>query len=105
MQNFALGLGGKGGRGRIYTHSFFFSYPAGNLSLSLLKIWNGEKINNEGKFYLYIYGANSHDQNKFSKASYKNRIEWVNKNYENLINLEKELILSADRPFIFQHYA
>jgi hypothetical protein len=88
-------------RGRIYTQSFFLSYQAGDLSLSLLNFWKGEKINDEGKFYLYIYGANSHDQNKISKASYKDRIEWVTKNYDKIINLDKELILSADSPFIF----
>lgn len=88
-------------RGRIYTQSFFLSYQSGDLSLSLLNFWEGEKVNEEGKFYLYIYGANSHDQNKISKASFKDRIDWVNENYDKIINLDRELILSAESPFIF----
>lgn len=88
-------------RGRIYTQSFFISYQSGDLSLSLLNFWEGEKLNEEGKFYLYIYGANSHNQNKISKASFKDRINWVNLNYYKIINLDKELILSAESPFIF----
>nr|YP_025889.1 DNA-dependent RNA polymerase [Moniliophthora perniciosa]AAQ74287.1 DNA-dependent RNA polymerase [Moniliophthora perniciosa] len=88
-------------RGRIYTQSFFLSYQSGDLSLSLLNFWEGEKVNEEGKFYLYIYGANSHNQNKISKASFKDRIDWVNKNYDKIINLDRELILTAESPFIF----
>lgn len=88
-------------RGRIYTQSFYLSYQGGDLSVSLLNFWNGEPISDEGKIYLYIYGANSHNDNGLSKSSFKNRIEWVNKNYEKIINLDKELILKADSPFIF----
>jgi hypothetical protein len=88
-------------RGRIYTQSFFLSYQAGDLSLALLNFWEGEEINDEGRYYLYIYGANSHDQNKISKASLKDRVKWVEKNYDKIINLDRDLILSAESPFIF----
>lgn len=88
-------------RGRIYTQSFYLSYQSGDLSVSLLNFWEGEPITKEGEFYLYIYGANSHNENGNGKTSFKERIEWVKKNYERIINLDKELILSADSPFIF----
>nr|QWO71391.1 RNA polymerase [Arthromyces claviformis] len=88
-------------RGRVYTQSFFLSYQAGDLSSALLNFWEGEPISEKGKFYLYIYGANSHNENGISKASYADRIKWVKNNYKKIINLDKELILSADLPFIF----
>jgi hypothetical protein len=88
-------------RGRIYTQSFFLSYQGGDLSTSLLNFWKGEPLNDIGKFYLYIYGCNSHNERGIGKTSFKNRIEWVKKNYLKIINLDKELILKADSPFIF----
>lgn len=88
-------------RGRIYTQSFFLSYQGGDLSVSLLNFWNGVPVNDEGKIYLYIYGCNSHNENGLSKCSFKERIDWVNKNYEKIINLDKELILKAESPFLF----
>ncbi len=50
-------------RGRLYTLSFYLNYQAGDLSSSLLNFWEGQLITEEGKVYLYIYGANSHNQN------------------------------------------
>ena len=88
-------------RGRIYTHSFFISYQSDDLSISLLNFWEGEPINYEGKFYLYIYGANSHNENGISKYSFKDRIDWVKKNFDKIIKLDRELILSAENPFTF----
>lgn len=88
-------------RGRIYTQSFYLSYQGGDLSVSLLNFWKGEPISEIGKFYLYIYGANSHNERGIGKSSFKNRINWVKKNYLKIINLDKDLILSAESPFIF----
>lgn len=88
-------------RGRIYTKSFFITYQGGDLTTALLEFFDGEPINEKGKYYLYIYGANNHNMNKISKASYIDRINWVNQNYDKIINLDKDLILSADNPFTF----
>lgn len=88
-------------RGRIYTQSFYISYQGGDLSSALLNLCEGEPLNEDGKFYFYIYGANSHNENGLSKCSFKDRIDWVNKNYEKIISLDKELILKAESPFIF----
>lgn len=88
-------------RGRVYTQSFYLSYQAGDLSSALLNFWEGQTITNEGKVYLYIYGANNHNENKISKASYSDRLRWVKQNYDKIINLDKDFILSAENPFIF----
>lgn len=91
-------------RGRIYTQSFYLSYQAGDLSSALLNFAEGETITEIGKVYLYIYGANSHNENDISKCSYADRIKWVKENYDKIINLDKDLILSADSPFIFTSF-
>nr|YP_010130257.1 DNA-dependent RNA polymerase [Clavaria fumosa]QPZ51159.1 DNA-dependent RNA polymerase [Clavaria fumosa] len=88
-------------RGRIYTHSFFINYQGDDLSSSLLNFWDGELLTETGKYYLYIYGANNHNENNISKSSFSDRINWVKNNYNKIISLDKELILSADNPFIF----
>ena len=71
------------------------------LRAALLNFWEGEPINSEGKFYLYIYGANSHNENSISKASFTDRLKWVTDNYNRIINLDRDLILSAETPFVF----
>nr|YP_009739444.1 DNA polymerase [Tricholoma saponaceum]QIC20288.1 DNA polymerase [Tricholoma saponaceum] len=88
-------------RGRLYTQSFFISYQSSDLSTSLLEIWNGEILNESGLNYLYIYGPNNHNQNKRSKKSYIDRINWVKTNYNKIINLYKGIISTADSKFIF----
>jgi len=91
-------------RGRIYTQSFYLSYQAGDLSTSLLDFWEGSSLNEKGKIYFYIYGVNNHNENGISKSSYSERLEWVKKNYDKIINLDKNLILSAENPFVFTSF-
>jgi len=88
-------------RGRLYTQSFYISYQSGDLSTALLNFYKGAPITAEGKFYLYIYGANNHNINGLSKESFDVRLKWVKDNYEKIINQDKELILSAENPFTF----
>ena len=88
-------------RGRLYTQSFYLSYQGGDLSTALLNFWEGEAINEDGKIYLCIYGANSHNEKGISKDSFEERIKWVKLNYDKIINLDKDLILSAENPFVF----
>ena len=57
-------------RGRIYTHSMFITYQGSDLSSSLLLFDKGEILNNEGRYYLYIYGANAYNENNISKAPF-----------------------------------
>lgn len=88
-------------RGRIYTQSFFISYQGGDLSSALLNFWEGQILTESGKYHLYIHGANNHNENNISKESFDNRVEWVKNNYDKIINLDRSLILSAEKPFIF----
>jgi DNA-directed RNA polymerase len=88
-------------RGRLYTQSFYISYQSGDLSTALLNFSEGESITEEGRLYLYIYGANNHNIDQISKASLLERLKWVQNNYQKIINLDKELISTAENPFIF----
>lgn len=88
-------------RGRIYTDSFFITYQGNDLSSSLLNFWEGESLTKKGLEYLYIYGANNHNENIISKDSFNARIQWVKNNYNKIISLDKDLILSAENKFIF----
>lgn len=93
-------------RGRIYTQSFFLTYQGGDLSSSLINFHADETnsfdiLNESGKYHLYIHGANNHNFNNISKDSYFNRIKWVQDNYNKIISLDKDLILSAEKPFTF----
>lgn len=88
-------------RGRLYTQSFFISYQGSDLSNALLQFYDGEVLTEDGLYYLYIYGANNHNENNISKASYKERITWVKTNLDKIINLDQELLLSAENKFTF----
>nr|QWO71396.1 RNA polymerase [Termitomyces sp. K1Ag] len=88
-------------RGRLYTRSFFITYQGGDLSSALLNFWKGESLTEDGLNFLYIHGANNHNENQISKASFEDRIQWVKNNYKKIVNLDKSLILSAEKPFIF----
>ena len=88
-------------RGRIYCQSFWITYQGGDLTTALLNFWKGERITESQKLYLHIYGANNHNENNISKKSLKERLRWIKNNYERIINLDKELILKAENPFIF----
>jgi len=91
-------------RGRIYTNSFFLSYQGGELPNGLLNLYDGMVINEKGKDYLYIYGANCYNINNLSKNSFKERIEWVKENYNNIINLDKNFILKANNLILFTSF-
>jgi DNA-dependent RNA polymerase len=91
-------------RGRIYTESFFIDYQGSDLSSSFVNFYEGEPINDNGKYYLYIHGANQHNENNISRESFEKRIEWILNNYDKIINLDKELILSAENKFTFSAF-
>ena len=91
-------------RGRIYTDSFFIDYQGSDLSLALLNFWKGEKLSEKGLNYLYIYGANNHNQDNISKKSFEKRIQWTKDNYDKIINLDRNLIETAENPFVFTSF-
>lgn len=88
-------------RGRLYTNSFFLSYQSSDLSLSLIQFDEGQIISKSGEYFLKVYGANLHDENKISRASYKDRIKWVDDNESKILNLGMDFILKANSRFDF----
>ena len=88
-------------RGRIYTASYYLSYQGSSLSLSLLQFDEGQIISKSGEYFFKVYGANLHDENKISRASYKDRIKWVDDNESKILNMDMEFILRADSRFDF----
>ena len=86
-------------RGRIYTNSYYLSYQGSSLSLALLQFDVGEYISNSGLYFFKVYGANLHDENKISRASYKDRIKRVDDNESKILNMDLEFILKADSRF------
>lgn len=77
------------------------SYQGGDLSSALLNFNEGKSLDKKGLDYLYIYGANNHNENNISKNYLEDRIQWVKNNYIKIINLDKNLILSAENKYIF----
>lgn len=88
-------------RGRIYTNSYYLTYQASDLSLSLINFEFGEIINESGIYFLKVYGANLYDENNISRASYADRIRWVDKNEDLILSMNTEFILKADQRFTF----
>ena len=83
------------------TQSFFANYQGGDLSLSLIEFYKGEKLTQIGINSLYIYGANNYNENNISKATYTDRIEWVHKNIDNILRMDKVFLNKAENRFVF----
>jgi len=88
-------------RGRIYTNSYYLTYQGSDLSLSLLQFAEGQIVSNSGLYFLKVYGANLHDENKISRASYKDRIKWVDDNENKILSMDLDFINKADSRFAF----
>jgi len=83
-------------RGRIYSITSSFSYQGPDLAKSLLLFKKGVVINNNGvnKLKLYIgrlYGV-------VKKASNKSILDWVDNNYQKIIDIEKNFWMSGKDP-------
>lgn len=88
-------------RGRIYTKSFYIDYQGSEFSLAFISLSKGEILSNEGKYYLYIYGANIFNDNNISKKPFHERYDWVINNLENIYSMDKNFILKAESPTLF----
>lgn len=88
-------------RGRIYNSSTFLNYQGNDIGSALLLFKNGDKLNENGKYYLFIALANNHNENNISKLSFWERYNWVIFNYHKIINLDKDLIMKAEKPLNF----
>lgn len=51
--------------------------------------------------FLKIYGANVHNEDKISRASYSERIKWVDQNEHKILTMDIDFILKADSRFAF----
>lgn len=63
----------------------------------LTEIKPKEALTQSGLDYLYIYGANNHNENNIGKLSFESRIEWVKNNYNKIINLDHEFIKKSEK--------
>ena len=88
-------------RGRIYTHSFFISYQGGDLSSAVLQFYDGESLSESGLKYFYIHGANCYGRDGLGKKIFEDRVKWVIKNTNKIIELDPEFIASAESPYKF----
>ena len=86
-------------RGRFYTSSSVLNMQGGELARGLILFSKGEALNENGLRALKIYTANAFGLDKKSK---KDRIAWVDKHFENILNTpNNNLWLSADEPILF----
>ena len=91
-------------RGRLYCTSEYLNYQSTELAKALLlfsKPGKMFKTDKDGINNLKVFGANCYG-NKLDKESFNKRVEWVNKNYNDIINFKNgELIKKAENKFLF----
>lgn len=91
-------------RGRIYCNVEYLHYQSVELAKSLLQFAKGEVVylNDEVSIkFLKIFGANCYG-NKLDKISFNDRINWIDKNQNNIINFENgKLISKAENKLLF----
>jgi DNA-directed RNA polymerase len=71
-------------RGRIYVQSFYINYQGSDLSIALVNLEKSQVMTEEGLYYLYIYGANSYNENSLSKNTFEERYSWVVNNLDKI---------------------
>ena len=89
-------------RGRIYCEASYLNYQSTELAKSLLLFSKGEiiyKCDEQSIAFLKRFGANCYGQDK---KSYKDRIEWVNENIDDILNFSNgKLIKEAESKLLF----
>ena len=89
-------------RGRLYVNSSFINYQGSNQSKALIQFSEGEVLDSNGLKYLYYFGANCYGNDKML---FKEKILWVNENYNSIINLDFNFISKAEDIFGFLSFA
>lgn len=87
-------------RGRIYTDTDYLTFQGTELARALLLFEKGTVLNrnDDGFLYFKIHGANCYGLNNLS---FKDRIEWVNKNSNLIYTLDENFIKKAEAPILF----
>ena len=88
-------------RGRIYTQSFYLDYQGSEFSLALIDLYQGKKLDKEGVYYYYIYGANCYNFKQITRRTFTERYNWVLDNHDKIYNMDKDFILNAESPALF----
>jgi DNA-directed RNA polymerase len=91
-------------RGRIYPVAPSLSPQGDDISKALLRFSHGEKLGQDGAYWLAIHGANSFG---VDKVSFDERIAWVEENTERILEAAQcpttgtMWWCEADSPFVF----
>lgn len=93
----------KDTRGRTYPMPQVLNYQSNDIGRSLLEFADGEKINDDGVYWLAVSGAGLYDQDKESMDT---RFNWVLDNEEMILNIAEDPYsnnewFKADKPFNF----
>ena len=84
-------------RGRLYCKTSTFSYQGPDLAKSLLLFKEGVVINKKGVIKLKLYAGRLYGFIK--NSSNKSILEWVDANYQNIINIDSNFWMKGKDPF------
>jgi DNA-directed RNA polymerase len=93
-------------RGRVYPLPYF-NFQRSDVVRSLFRFSKGQTMTEEGLYWLKVHIANCGDFDKISKASYDERVKWVDDNTPWLLEAARkpkerlDLWGDADQPFSF----
>lgn len=86
-------------RGRIYTETSYLTYQGNSLAKAMMSFKNGGLISEPEHFeVLLAYGASLYG---LSKLSFDERVNWSITNFDKIVSMDENFILSAEEPFLF----
>ena len=86
-------------RGRLYSETSYLTYQGSELSKAMLLFKNGGLISQPEHFeVLLAYGASLYG---LGKSSFIERVNWSTTNFDKIVEMDENFLLSADQPFLF----